>query len=84
MLSAFQPDTFAFGAFDLVLEIDPQSLIFSQPGLFGFESSQSDATMSAFQQDAFQSYVFQTIPDLLKSDPDWLIQAKKRKWTVFA
>jgi|GEM_PF-4015172 len=82
-MSCFQPDTFTFSAFDLVLEIDPKSLIFSQAGLFG-STGQSEAVMNAFQQDAFQSYVFQTIPDLLKPDPDWLIQAKKRKWTVFA
>ena len=83
MQTAFQPDAFAFGAFQLVLEIDPQTLIFSQPGLFG-AFAQSDATMNAFQQDAFQPFVFQTIPNLLKTDPDWLVQSKKRKWTVFA
>jgi len=63
--------------------VNPQSLVFSQPGLFG-STGQSEASMNAFQQDAFQPYVFQTIPNLLKSDPDWLVKAKKRKWTVFA
>lgn len=84
MQSAFQPNTFAFGAFALLLELDPNSLIFSQPGLFGFGSAQSEADLNAFQHDAFQGYVFQTIPNLLVADPDWLVKAKKRKWTVYA
>jgi len=63
--------------------VDPQSLNFTQPGLFS-SAAQSESVMNAFQQDAFQPFVFQTIPNLLKPDPDWLVQSKKRKWTVFA
>lgn len=83
MHTSFQSDTFAFGAFDLLLVLGPDSINFTQPGLFG-SIGQSEASMNAFQQDAFQPFVFQTIPNLLKPDPDWLVQSKKRKWTVFA
>lgn len=64
--------------------VDPEILIFSQPGLFGFGTAQSEADLNAFQANAFQGYVFQTIPNLLQADPDWLVAAKKRKWTVTA
>jgi hypothetical protein len=83
MTSAFQPNTFTFGAFDLLLVVEPESLNFAQTGLFG-SAGQSEVDMNAFQSNAFQSYVFQTIPNLLKTDPEWSIKAKKRKWTVFA
>jgi len=65
----------------MAFEVNPKTLNFTQPGLFGL-AAQSETSMSSFQHDAFQPFVFQTIPDLLKADTDWTVAAKKRKWTV--